>query len=94
MYTDRISPICLPINGEMRTRSFVKANPFIAGWGRTSETGPRSTVLLQGQVTVITNAECRLKIQKTGALRKDYQFDTFVMCAGSAGIDACNGDSG
>lgn len=95
-FVDRISPICLPVNGEMRTRSFVNDNPFIAGWGRTSENGPRSTILLQGQVTVITNADCKEKIRKTGALRKEYQFDTYVICAGLAagGVDACNGDSG
>lgn len=96
MFADRIFPVCLPINGELRTRSFVKDNPFIAGWGRISEDGPRSSVLLHAQVTVIKNDDCREKIRKTGALKKEYQFDKYVLCAGleAGGVDACNGDSG
>lgn len=70
----------------MRTQNFVDQTPFIAGWGRTKEDGPRSTVLLQGQLTVVSNQVCKEKIRKTGALKKEYQFDTYVMCAGAAGV--------
>lgn len=37
-YTDRMRPICLPIEGSMRDESFIKnTNPFVAGWGVLSE---------------------------------------------------------
>lgn len=78
----------------MRTHNFVGQTPFIAGWGRIREDGPRSTLLLHGQVTVVPNNICKEKIRKTGALKKEYQFDKYVMCAGHPGTDACNGDSG
>lgn len=82
--------------GELRHRSFVEEKPYVAGWGQIAQNGPRSTVLLQGQVTVIKNDDCREKIRKIGALKREYQFDTFVLCAGGAAdnADVCNGDSG
>lgn len=36
-YVDRVRPICLPLSDNMLQRSFVGTNPFIAGWGSTSE---------------------------------------------------------
>lgn len=84
----------MPTSYELRKRSFLNEHPYIAGWGRTSEDGPRSSLLLHGQVNVITNSDCKEKIRLKGAVRKEYQFDTYVMCAEASGIDACNGDSG
>lgn len=37
MHLDRIKPICLPVDDEMRKMSFVDTNPFVAGWGATEE---------------------------------------------------------
>lgn len=70
----------------MRTHNFVDTTPFIAGWGRIKEGGERSTILLQGQLKVVANNVCKEKIRKTGALKKEYQFDKYVMCAGAPGI--------
>lgn len=34
---DRIAPICLPFSRGLLKRRFVDSNPFLAGWGHTSE---------------------------------------------------------
>lgn len=55
------------------------------GWGRTSEGGPTSPVLMEVDVPIVTNAQCAA----TYGDIIDSQ-----MCAGAAGRDSCQGDSG
>jgi len=91
-FNDNIIPICLPnsVDGLKKGDKGVTA-----GWGRTSENGEESDVLMQVQVTVIDNKVC-------SDLYKRVPFsptvdDTMVCAAGNleqGGMDHCNGDSG
>lgn len=93
---DRISPICLPDNGAILTKSFVGQNPFIAGWGHQQENGRLSNILQQVQLPIISNAVCKEKYEKLGRVKDDIQFSDIVLCAGFTvgGKDSCQGDSG
>lgn len=55
------------------------------GWGRTSEGGPASSVLMEVDLPIVSNAMCKLAYSDVW----DKQ-----MCAGVAGRDSCQGDSG
>ncbi|XP_068973413.1 venom protease-like [Bombus flavifrons] len=86
-FSEYIRPICLPIEESLRNNDFVGYNPFVAGWGRLSFDGPYSDVLMEVQVPVVSNAECK----------KAYgNIPDTEICAGYAegGKDACTGDSG
>ncbi|XP_063241860.1 venom protease-like [Bacillus rossius redtenbacheri] len=91
-FTARIRPICLPLSPELRSKTFVRNYPFIAGWGSTSYRGPSSPALMQLQLPVVEQDRCReaYKIVPTTVI------DDRVLCAGFAqgGKDACQGDSG
>ena len=60
----------------------------VVGWGRTSEGGPRSQVLREAQLPLVSDAEC-------GETFSAYEPESMV-CAGfeQGGVDACQGDSG
>lgn len=90
-FTRLIQPICLPKPAEMRSSSFAKYFPFVAGWGAISTSGPSSTKLLQIQVPVVDNESCNKAYAPKGAPIVNRQ-----LCAGypSGGKDACQGDSG
>lgn len=93
--TDRIRPICLPVDKAIRSQSFVGSNPFAAGWGRTSENDKQGSDLLkQLQVQVHENRICKQFYVKAG--NNDADFSERVVCAGNlAGGDGiCMGDSG
>ncbi|XP_014277408.1 venom protease [Halyomorpha halys] len=87
-----IQPICLPNPADMRSESFVRYYPFVAGWGATSEgRGAASKKLLQIQVPVTDNESCDKVYTPKGARILSKQ-----LCAGypNGGKDACQGDSG
>ncbi|XP_050679526.1 venom protease-like isoform X2 [Leptidea sinapis] len=91
-FTELIQPICIPLEPELRTRSFENYNPLIAGWGDTEFRGPSASHLQVLQLPVVTNDECKqayVKYQK-------QVIDERVLCAGfkKGGKDACQGDSG
>lgn len=87
---DRISPICLPIFGELLHRRFVNAYPFVVGFGKQHEAGKTSTVVMQVQIPIMENIWCRKLYGKS------YGFDDRTICAGfmRGGKDSCQGDSG
>jgi trypsin len=85
----------VPTNADVRpiTRAPADSGDYsgqtatVAGWGRTTEGGSPSTVLMKVDVPVVTNTECG----------RSYSGITAVMvCAGlwEGGRDACQGDSG
>lgn len=85
----------------MLHRSFVASNPFVAGWGLLEQPkkgirGQLSPILMQTQVPVIENAECKEDYKRIGKFLADAQFDDGVMCAGfrNGGSSSCLGDSG
>lgn len=73
-------------------RNFVGSNPFVAGWGETSESGTETTILQQLQVPVVEMNECQKKYLEDRAdpQRKNADcvpkskivFDEHVLCAG------------
>lgn len=69
---------------------------FIAGYGTMRENGTMSPVLMQVQLPVIPNDECKESFERIGIVEKDIQFDDRVLCAGfmEGGKDSCQGDSG
>lgn len=93
----RVTPICLPLTPDGRSRNYEQSNLFIAGWGRTAELGNPSDVLMQVQLPVLSNEVCKDRYRKQGILYDEQkQFNDAVMCAGylEGGKDSCQGDSG
>lgn len=86
-----IQPICLPTLSNHRNNMLVRSLPFVAGWGSTSFRGPATTTLMEVQVPVLDNDEC-----KRAFVNKKTVIDNRVLCAGylTGGKDACQGDSG
>lgn len=97
IFTDRISPICLPFEEPLRSRVYTGENPFVAGWGLELEKNHQyPDVLRQVQVPVIENSKCKKNHQAIGEVCEDISYSDHVICAGfeNGGKDACNGDSG
>ncbi|EAA07752.4 AGAP002811-PA [Anopheles gambiae str. PEST] len=95
-FNARIKPICLPTIEPVRSADFTGYNPFIAGWGRTKETGIEAKVLQELQIPILENEECSQLYKKIRKLYSTKQFDDAVLCAGflEGGKDSCQGDSG
>ncbi|KAK2721359.1 venom protease-like [Artemia franciscana] len=92
-FTNEISPICLPLNPELRSEEFTRMNPFVAGWGTTDFKGRASDVLQQAQVLVAKRDDCKTSYSRF----KSVVIDERVLCAGGQNggrQDACQGDSG
>ncbi|XP_033346835.1 transmembrane protease serine 9-like, partial [Bombus vosnesenskii] len=88
-FSEYIHPICLPIEASLENNKFEGYNPFVAGWGKLRYRGPRSDVLMEVQVPVVKNSECKK------AYPPSWITDS-VLCAGypKGGKDSCTGDSG
>jgi secreted trypsin-like serine protease len=86
-YSDHISPICLPAQGEALPDA--GSDTWVTGWGATSQGGPDSPTLKQVSVPVVSDDDC--KAAYPGQIYTDTQF-----CAGfpQGGKDSCQGDSG
>lgn len=78
-----INPVCLA----EKHKAFIGANSVVAGWGATSEGGSLSNKLLQVEVPVWSNAECKMS-----GYGKNRITDN-MLCAGfkEGGKDACQG---
>ncbi|XP_071865358.1 venom serine protease Bi-VSP-like isoform X2 [Bombus fervidus] len=77
-FSEYIRPICLPIDQPLRNKNFEGYHPFVAGWGEIEYDGDLSDELLEIQVPVINNAQCKKAywpIDKT-------RITTKVICAG------------
>ncbi|XP_061388810.1 venom protease-like [Musca vetustissima] len=96
VFTKSIAPICLPTSPALRQKSYVRYNPFVAGWGQSHELGNARNVLFELQILVYPNDVCRQEYQKRGVAFTANQFDNAVVCAGvlTGGKDTCRGDSG
>lgn len=85
-----VGTVCLPRDGDVKPGT----SCWITGWGTTSSGGRQSDVLLEGQVTIISNADCTGKFGYRAS-----EIDETMMCAQGrtevgGTIDACQGDSG
>lgn len=88
---DQIRPICLPLHEPLRSSNLIGYSPFVAGWGSMVFLGPQSTILRDAQVPIISTAECEKNYKSKYSMQV---FDNRIICAGSGGHDACQGDSG
>lgn len=79
-----LNPICLAEKG----KAFIGEDAVVAGWGATSEGGSLSNKLLQVEVPVWSNAECKMS-----GYGKNRITDN-MLCAGfkEGGKDACQGE--
>uniref|UniRef100_A0A1B0DDL0 Uncharacterized protein n=1 Tax=Phlebotomus papatasi TaxID=29031 RepID=A0A1B0DDL0_PHLPP len=95
-FSSKISPICVPFEPPVLTRSFEGYTPFVAGWGRTQEGGKSASILQELQLPILKNQECMERYRDVRKLISDKQFDEGVLCAGylQGGKDSCQGDSG
>lgn len=89
----KIRPICLPLEGAIRSKNFVGYMPFVAGWGKTSEGGKTANVLQELQVPVLENDICKDRYKKQKRLLSEKQFNDNILCAGvlTGGQDSCQG---
>jgi secreted trypsin-like serine protease len=64
----------------------------IVGWGRTSEDGPTSPILLEASVPIVDDLTCDAQLDALGG---GLVAET-MLCAGypQGGVDTCQGDSG
>lgn len=88
-----IQPVCLPSKTpKLLQDKFVSEGVYVAGWGRTSWRGPKSTILLEGIINVVSNQECKAKF----ALFDDVDIVDTKLCAKDIydNSGACLGDSG
>ncbi|GBP15045.1 Trypsin-7 [Eumeta japonica] len=88
VYSNAVKPICLPKN-DLNTYAGVKG--LVAGWGATAETGNWSCTLLQAEMPVLEQSDCRRTSYNANKIADD------MLCAGyptTAEKDACTGDSG
>lgn len=65
----------------------------ILGWGKTSEGGLSSEILMIGTVKTISNTDCEAKYNGSPISIPSGGWRTLV-CAEKIGVDSCQGDSG
>jgi len=80
-----LMPVCLPT--DINTK-YVRQEATVTGWGRESTSGPRSTVLKELELTVISNDVCKAKY------RNDLRVGSEHICTMAPGESPCEGDSG
>ncbi|KAK4006067.1 hypothetical protein OUZ56_011197 [Daphnia magna] len=86
-YSKAISPVCLaPASGELDVYAGQTAS--VMGWGRIESGGASSQKLLQANVPILTNDDCKNIYTNPG------QIVNHMLCADSSTSDSCQGDSG
>ena len=86
-----IRPVCLPSVSSSDT--FVGDVATVSGWGDTEDGGDDSNVLLEVNVTVVSNKECR-NDYKTNSLNLTITDNMICADVAGGGKDSCQGDSG
>ena len=86
-----IRPVCLPSVSSSDT--FVGDVATVTGWGDTEDGGDDSNVLLEVNVTVVSNKECR-NDYKTNSLNLNITDNMICADVAGGGKDSCTGDSG
>ncbi|XP_073816007.1 serine protease ea-like [Musca autumnalis] len=88
-FTDFVGPVCLPVQTELRSRTFESLKLDVTGFGIT-EDSRSSGLKLKAGVDAWNLDECRKKFSP-----KKIFLDSSQMCAGGEeGVDSCRGDSG
>ncbi|EZA47437.1 hypothetical protein DMN91_005410 [Ooceraea biroi] len=91
-FSPTLHPVCLPVDEYNRYRNLDNSFPFVIGWGSIYFRGPASSQLLQTQMPVRTEQDCKQAFRNF----KSTIIDNRVLCAGytQGGKDSCQGDSG
>lgn len=71
---------------ELESMPYDTGTALVLGWGRTSEGGSSSSVLLQARVPIVPWAQCWQAYP--------LALDETMVCAGGDGVDSCQADSG
>ncbi|XP_018566053.1 venom serine protease-like [Anoplophora glabripennis] len=79
-----VGPVCLPFR--FTSFDFYGQTVTALGWGQTEFSGPTSDVLLEVNLTIVSNTECAP--QHTNPITGKQ------MCTYSSGKDSCQSDSG
>ncbi|XP_045514941.1 transmembrane protease serine 9-like [Pieris brassicae] len=86
--TDTVKPVCLPHNDD---NEYIGVKAIAAGWGSIGEQKNHSCHLLEVELPVISNQECRDTKYETAMIADN------MLCAGypaEGNRDTCQGDSG
>lgn len=90
VYNDHVRPLCLPDSGTVLKD---QDRCTVTGFGSTSESGPKSSELLQASLKIVSRTTCKAAYLKLSPPRS---VTNNMVCAGfdRGGTDACQGDSG
>lgn len=90
IFTEFVSPICLPLKEDIDYEIKVNDRFFVSGWGKTISTNVcGSSQLEYARVTVWDQVRCNMSIPPTVRPIRDWQF-----CASGMKTENCKGDSG
>ncbi|KAL0883913.1 hypothetical protein ABMA27_015981 [Loxostege sticticalis] len=92
MFTEHISPVCLPLPSYHRRNTELFEHGTVTGWGMT-EKNEASLQLLYASVKLYDNDDCR-QIYTGNITNTTVTIDERVLCAGEDKTDSCKGDSG
>lgn len=86
-----INTVCMP-DAELSEKILITSKCIVTGWGKRDEKSNHSIVLKEVIVPVWKNNDCErsMKLQ----FGPNYQLPSSVVCAGTTGRDACDGDGG
>lgn len=87
---DKIGLVCLPKQGQNQDMDKLC---YITGWGKKKHPGSSSTILMEGEMPVVTNAACAKQNSRWGGTKITKN----MLCAGQKPgtiISGCHGDSG
>lgn len=82
LFNSYIWPLCLPPVGD----TWEGKSAVVVGWGTQFYGGPHSSILMEVTVPIWSNKECQKKYA--------HKIHDSVICAGTTGLDSCQGDSG
>ncbi|BES92484.1 serine protease [Nesidiocoris tenuis] len=90
-FTRFVHPVCLPYQSRLKTETFERKHPSVAGWGRLSSGGRVAKKLKHVQLTIGSNDECRAILSPYHQVITPQHLCTK---AGDGVHDSCRGDSG
>lgn len=88
-----MNPICLPTDDVANRNQDTTSSYYAAGWGRTTEGGNPSNVLMEVELPSLDLSVCKETFKKNNRLISDRQFGDTALCAGdlSGDKDTCQG---
>ncbi|KAA0191605.1 hypothetical protein HAZT_HAZT011754 [Hyalella azteca] len=81
-------PVCLPSSAKSK---YANVSAVVTGCGASTFHGPTISTLQKVQVPVLSRKDC---MNKTGYSAAQIQITRKMLCAGAAGLDSCQGNSG